>query len=100
MSNTLPIACSLSAAQLRDRTGDMARLGRALVGVRRAGPRAQLRFAPGHADALRTLAAAEAECCPFLTLEVTGDSLLTVSGPSDAAAVVDEWVATFEAGLT
>ncbi len=97
MSN-LPIACALSAPELRDRVADMARLGRALVAVRREGARAELRFAPGHAGALRALAAAEAECCPFLTLDVAGDAVLTVSAPADAAPVVDELVAAFEGG--
>ena len=94
----LPIACSLSAADVGVRTADMARLGRDLVAVRRDGAAAELRFAPGHAGALRALAAAEAECCPFLTLDIRGDAVLTVSGPADAAPVVDELVAAFEGG--
>lgn len=94
----LPIACSLSAADVGVRTADMPRLGRDLVAVRRDGAAAELRFAPGHAGALRALAAAEAECCPFLTLDIRGDAVLTVSGPADAAPVVDELVAAFEGG--
>lgn len=94
MSN-LPIACSLSAPDLRDRVAAMARVGRALVSAERAGPRAELRFAPGHADELRALAAAEAECCPFLALDVSGDAVLTISAPEDAAPVVAELVAAF-----
>jgi hypothetical protein len=45
---------------------------------------------------LRALAAAEAECCRFLSIEVhrAGDSLeLHVSGPPDARPIIDEMFA-------
>jgi len=91
----LPIACSLSAPELRDRTAAIAQLGRHLVRAERDGARAVLTFAPGHGGELRALAAAEARCCPFLTLEVAGDVTLTIAAADDAAPVVEELVAAF-----
>jgi hypothetical protein len=92
--STLPIACSLSASELRDRTAAIAQLGRHLVRAERDGARAVLTFAPGHGGELRALAAAEARCCPFLTL-VAGEAMLTIAAADDAAPVVEELVAAF-----
>lgn len=92
--STLPIACSLSAPELRDRAAAIAQLGQHLVRAERDGARAVLTFAPGHGGELRALAAAEARCCPFLTLEV-GGATLTIAAAEDAAPVVEEFVAAF-----
>src|SRR4051794_41982215 len=80
MPNELPIACSLSAAELPERLAEMNDLGRsALLGVERKGTTAVLRF--GHraetSARLAAVVAAEARCCAFLdmTLRESPDAL-------------------------
>ena len=103
MSTELPIACSLSAAELPARLTEMNDLGRsALVGVERTKTTAVLRFGHGRAtgERLAAIVAAEARCCAFLdmTLSETGDAVaLTISAPPAAASVLDEIVAAFTA---
>jgi hypothetical protein len=103
MPTELPIACSLSAAELPARLAEMNDLGRsALLGVERKGATAVLRFRHGGetSERLAAIVAAEARCCAFLdmTLRQTHDVLaLTMSAPPDAAPVLDELVAAFAA---
>jgi MerR family transcriptional regulator, copper efflux regulator len=87
------IACSLDAAGQKQRLGDWsALLGQA---VRREETPDGVRywFLRGNAleERVRTLAAAEKECCPFLDFDVvrTGDEIeLKVSAPPEAAAAL------------
>jgi hypothetical protein len=99
MAAELPIACSLSETDLERRRAEIAALGRSeLVAVRLEATRAALRFAAGARERVQAVAAAEAECCPFLTLRVAaepGAVLLTIDAPPDAAGVLAELVATF-----
>jgi hypothetical protein len=101
MANDLPIACSLSAADLSARRTQIAELGRdALVDARVDASRAELRFAAGAAvrERVQRLADAERECCPFLTLRVEDapDAVrLTIDAPEEAALVLEEIVAAF-----
>src|SRR4051812_10697756 len=101
MPTELPIACSLSAAELPARLAEMNDLGRsALVGVERTKTTAVLRFRhDGETSArLAAIVTAEARCCAFLdmTLHETGGALaLTISAPPHAAPVLDELVAAF-----
>jgi hypothetical protein len=103
MPNALPIACSLSAAELPERLAEMNDLGRAaLLDVERKDTTAVLHFRSGGAtgERLAAIVAAEARCCAFLdmTLRETHDALaLTISAPPDAAPVLDELVAAFTA---
>ena len=103
MPTELPIACSLTAAELPERLAEMSDIGRtALLDVVREGPRAVMRFRPGvdTSQRLADIVAAEARCCAFLdiTLRDTGDALeLTIDAPAEAEPVVDELVAAFEA---
>lgn len=103
MPQDLPIACSLSAPDLRDRLAEMAELGRdALTDRRLDGTRAQLRFAGGagvraHVEAV---VAAESSCCAFLTFFVTDEPdvvVLDVDAPEGAEPALAEWVAAFGA---
>src|SRR4051812_12277489 len=104
MPTELPIACSLSAAELPARLAAMNELGRsALVGVERTKTTAVLRFRSGGETSERPAAivTAEARCCAFLDMTVseTGDALaLTISAPPAAGPVLDELVAAFGAG--
>lgn len=101
MSSELPIACSLSGADLAERLARMSDLGRsALFGVERDGTRAVLRFLPDDETAalLAAIVEAEAECCAFLDMRIapSGDALaLTIDAPADARVVVDELVDAF-----
>ena len=90
----IPIACSLSAAEQGERRDAAQRLvAAALLDARVTDRGAMLRFSGAAEPALRELIAAERECCPFLTFELSerGDGLsLAVSGPPEARPIVLE----------
>jgi hypothetical protein len=103
MTTELPIACSLTAAEMPGRLAEMADLGRsALLSVERDDTRAVLRF---RADAeicerLAAIVAAEAKCCAFLDMTLTDEHdalVLKISAPADARPILDELVAGFAA---
>ena len=101
MLTDLPIACSLSAAELPARLAQMARLGRdALVNVELSGTHATLRFAAG-ADVrgrVTSVAAAESACCAFLAMQVRDEPdrvVLGIIAPEDAELVLRELVDAF-----
>ena len=83
----LPVACTLDAidgAERSRRWRQLAAEAARLAG--RAGGGLEVRYQPGPGvlDELRALAAAEAECCSFVTWAVTeqaGDPTLVVSAP-------------------
>src|SRR4051794_32972719 len=101
MPTELPIACSLSAAELPRRLAEMGELGRsALLSVERSPTTAVLRFRRGDdtSERLEAIVAAEASCCAFqdMTLRDSGDALvLTMVAPPDAGLVLDELVPAF-----
>jgi hypothetical protein len=101
MSAELPIACSLSASELRVRLAEMAALGdAALVDVRSEPTRAQLRFATGEGvrERVEAIVAAESSCCAFLTMSVSEEPdlvVLSIFAPEGAEIVLDELVAAF-----
>ena len=101
MTTELPIACSLGAGDLNDRLAEIADLGRdALFEAELAGLRAELRFAraPGIAQRLAQIVAAESECCAFLTMTVReqADALvLTITAPEGAELVLEGLVDGF-----
>ena len=90
----VPIACSLSAAEQGKRRETARRLvAAAQLDARVTERGAVLRFAGAAEPALRDLIAAERECCPFLTFELSQrrDELsLVVSGPAEARPIVLE----------
>ncbi|HVL96818.1 MAG TPA: hypothetical protein VM266_13245 [Solirubrobacteraceae bacterium] len=102
MTTELPIACSLTATDLRARLAEMRALGRdALLDVRRDGPHALLRFAaaPGVRERVAAIAAAEARCCSFLALRVDvtpGAVTLEATAPAGAEAALVEIVEAFQ----
>lgn len=101
MSAELPLACSLTAAELPSRLAEMAALGEAaLVDLRSQPTRADLRFAAGEGvrERVEAIVAAESQCCAFLTMSVTdapGLVVLTVDAPEGAEVVLDQMVAAF-----
>src|SRR5436190_21667140 len=98
MPDELPIACSLSAPDLRARLAEMAALGRAaLVDVCTAPTHAELRFAAGRGvrERVEAIVAAEAECCAFLTMRVSDEPdlvVLAIEAPPGAEPVLDDLV--------
>jgi hypothetical protein len=101
MPADLPIACSLNATDLSARLEEMAAIGRAgLLDTAISDGRATLRFA-ADADVRERLAAvvaAEAECCAFLELRLSGsqDELtLTIGSPAGAEPIVEDLVSAF-----
>jgi hypothetical protein len=119
----LPLACSLDAASMADRLAEMRAIGRdaflsadkwagfvshgltnpahiAAEGESSGGRRRVLRFRPGAETRrrLERIVAAEAECCPFLGLELReepGALALAISAPEGAEPVVDGLVEAF-----
>jgi hypothetical protein len=96
-----PIACSLSASDLRVRLVEMTAVGTAaLVDVRNDGARAELRFAAraGVRERVDAIVAAESQCCAFLALHVTETAdmvVLTIQAPDGAEVVLQELVDAF-----
>jgi hypothetical protein len=88
-----PVACSLGQSDLAERAGRWSELaGRALAQVSQTERGLRLIFgaAPGVADELQALAAAERECCAFATWSVRaadGELVLEVSGDSPEAVI-------------
>ena len=104
MSTELPMACSLSAAELPARLDEMAAVGRAgLIASELASTRAVLRFrddGAGTRDRLAAIVAAESECCAFLAMRIAdeGDAItLTIDGPEGSEPVIEGIVEAFSA---
>src|SRR4051812_28952113 len=97
MPSELPIACSLSASELRERLADMSAIGESsLLAADVNGSRAVLRFRPGAGEQLAAIVAAEARCCPFLNMELDDapDAVrLTIEAPAGAEPVLHDLVA-------
>jgi hypothetical protein len=101
MPSELPIACSLSATDLPRRLAEMSALGRvALVDARTESRRAQLYFSAGAGirERVQAVAAAESQCCAFLTMRVSDEPdavVLTIDAPDGAEVVLTELVDAF-----
>ena len=100
MTTDQPIACSLTPAALTQRRDDFAKLAaEALLQTRSAdGATAELVFAAGETvrDRLEAIVAAEAECCPFLTMQLRdgADTItLEILAPDGAAKTLSDLVA-------
>ncbi len=91
-----PIACTLTAGQYADRTGDLAALAARALRTREqtaVGERLVFAATPEIERDLRAAIAAEASCCAFLRMDLqrTGDGLvLDIAGPQDARAIIAE----------
>jgi hypothetical protein len=99
MSRPLPIACTLSATDLRARGDELRALGGdGLLSASEDDGRAVLRFRPDPSirERVEAVVAAESECCAFLHFEVAhGDdaTVLTISAPNGGAEMVHELAA-------
>jgi hypothetical protein len=100
--NESPIACSLSAEDIRRRLSTMRKLGEVAlleVEARPDGALLSFRNSPHVRNELSSIVEAEAECCSFLKLSVDADGerlVLAVLAPPDAMPVVRYLTASFQ----
>jgi hypothetical protein len=101
MDDQVPIACTITRAQMSARLAEMAAIGGdSLTEVGEQAGASVLRFRADeqtHAR-LASIVAAEAQCCAFLDLAPEQDFAglkLTISGPGDAAPIVRDLVDAF-----
>lgn len=95
MAETPPIACTLSAADLKDREDAWKKLmGSGLVGRERVPGGIRLRAAPGAAAALIELVDLERECCAWIHFEVDHASVVTLTAVGDGEAVLESMFVT------
>jgi hypothetical protein len=103
VATDLPIACSLTAAELPERLAEIGAIGReGLLGADIDGAVALLRFRGGGDTRARLerIVAAEAQCCAFLAMGLRDDRdaiELRIEAPPGAEPVVRELVAAFGA---
>jgi len=104
MSQSPPIACSLSSRDLESRLAELGALGGdGLESVIEEPGRAELRFRPdpGVRRRVEAAAAAEADCCGFLEFRVQSGAdatVLTICSPNGGAEAVEQLVAAFRGG--
>lgn len=105
MNDPNPIACTLDESGLRQRLDEIAALGaESLLGHEEREKGHVLRFRNDESTRrrLERIVAAEAECCPFLELEINerGSALLlALSAPLEGRATADELVRFFSASV-
>jgi hypothetical protein len=94
----LPIACSLDRGALEGRLEEVQAIGReALIHADSDGI-LRFRASPAIRARLQALVTAEAECCPFLELdlrEADGELRLAISAPEGAEPVAAELARAF-----
>jgi hypothetical protein len=89
MTDTPPIACTLSAADLEAREGAWKKLmDSGLVERDRVPGGIRLSAAPDAASALIDLIDLERECCAWIRFEVTDGSVVTLTADGDGEAVL------------
>jgi hypothetical protein len=102
MANDLPIACTLSASDYRQRLAAIAALSRdALRRVEQRGLTLDLRYAPEAAARVRQLVEQERTCCAFLQFELhegAEEVQLLVTVPPAAAGAVPELLTELTGG--
>jgi hypothetical protein len=92
-------ACALTGADARERAAWLRRLMRQASEIAGAERGVTVRFPYRRTlqAELRSIAVAEAECCPFLEIDVSreGEVLtLTIAGPADARPLIEQLCAT------
>lgn len=89
MSETPPIACTLSTSDLKDREGAWRKvLGSGLVKREVVPGGIRLSAAPSAAAALMELIELERECCAWISFAVVGNSVVTLTAEGDGEAVL------------
>lgn len=86
MSSEMPIACTLTAADLKDRERAWQKLfASGLLQRERISGGIRLTAAPGAADALMQLVDLERECCAWIDYEVLGRTVTMTASPDGEA---------------
>ena len=91
-----PIACSLTAADYRQRVADTGDVAREALRERRpidGGHRLVFQETGDVRGRLEALVEAEAGCCPFLTMSLHNDGdrlILDITGPELATPIIEE----------
>ena len=97
--NALPIACTLTPSDLRERLGAIQTLTReALSGYARDGLTLTLRYAPDAVERVRAMVSGEQRCCAFLAFEIREqpDAVhVTITAPESAHDAADELFSQF-----
>lgn len=89
MAEPQPIACTLSASDLKDREGAWKKvLGSGLVQRHPVPGGIRLHPAPGVAAALIELVDLERECCAWIHFEISDGSIVTMTADGDGDAVL------------
>jgi hypothetical protein len=89
MAESPPIACTLSASDLKDREGAWRKLiASGLVELNRAQGGVRLHAAPGAAAALMELIDLERECCEWIQFDVEDASTVTLTAEGAGEAVL------------
>lgn len=100
----VPIACTLTSAEIPERMAEIASLGaQALTSAQLTGTRAVLRFRPAAQtrERLAVIVEAESKCCASLTMDLRSEDdalVLTIGGPESAEPVLRDLVGAF--GIT
>ena len=98
--NELPLACTLGADALSRREAEIRRLfGEALLDSRLEGSRLALTFEVDAARRVEALAAAERECCSFLSVSVDPGPVLVLEAPAGAEETLAGFAALAEQAL-
>lgn len=91
MPDSPPIACTLSAEDLRDRGGSWVKLMASGLVRRDVVPGGiRLTAQPGAAASLLELIELERECCAWIQFEVRDAAVVTMTAPGDGEAVLIE----------
>jgi hypothetical protein len=89
MAETPPIACTLTASDLKDREGAWRKLlGSGLVQRDLVPGGIRLRAAPGAAASLIELIDLERECCAWINFEVSDGSVVTLTAEGEGEAIL------------
>lgn len=94
------VACTLAAADRRDRLAWIEELNAALRDHRREGPRIELTYLPSAGEHVREFVRREQECCPFLDFTVrkeNGAVILVIEAPQGVSEVADALFAAYTA---
>jgi hypothetical protein len=91
MADNPPIACTLSAEDLRDREGAWVKLMASGLVHRDVVPGGiRLTAEPGAAASLLDLIELERECCAWIQFDVRDAAVVTMTAPGDGEAVLTE----------
>jgi hypothetical protein len=101
MAQELPLACTLTGADMAARGAEIQAVGReGLLDAQAEETRAILRFRPGSRDRVAAIVAKEAECCAFLSMRLDDEPdavRLTIEAPPGGEPVMHDLVAAFSA---